>query len=79
LTGKRVNNLLITFAVGTPQRPENKHWRGFRRVDLATMNSQQAVAKRLLLEGASSIRRAFFLVSARRFAPSHRCRDMSLL
>jgi hypothetical protein len=68
-----VNNLLITFAVGTPQRPENKHWRGFWPVDLATMNSQQAVAKRLLLEGASLIRRAFFLIPTRRFAASHRC------
>jgi hypothetical protein len=41
-----VDKLWMKIPVGGLQRPEIQHWRGFRRVLLATMVAQQAVAKR---------------------------------
>jgi hypothetical protein len=55
-----VDNLLIDFPVGTLQRLGIQHWRGFRAVLLATMDSQQAVAKRSVGRRVTTLDAPFF-------------------
>jgi hypothetical protein len=67
-----VDNLLIDSLVGGPQREEIKHWRGLRRGPFGYNEIPTSSCHTFLLEGASIVRRAFFLRTARPFGPSHR-------
>jgi hypothetical protein len=55
-----VDKLLMTWPVGMPQRAEIQHWRGFQRGVLATMKSQQAVAKRSVGRRVTPLDAPFF-------------------
>jgi hypothetical protein len=67
-----VDNLLINIRVGAPQRREIKHWRAFPQGRFGYNEIPTSSCHTFLLEGASFVRRAFFLTPARPFGPSHR-------
>jgi hypothetical protein len=60
-----VHNLCIVLAVGEAQLPQNKYWCAFPAMLLATMKSQQAVAKRFCWKARQSFDVPFFWVSQR--------------
>jgi hypothetical protein len=68
----------MEFPVGGPQRREIKHWRGLRRGSFDYNEDPTSSCQYVLLEGASVIRRAFFLIAARPFRAFTSLRDVSL-
>jgi hypothetical protein len=73
-----VDNLLIKIRVGVSQRREIKHWRGFAQGPFGYNEVPTSSCHTFLLEGASFVRRAFFLATAQRCRAFTSLRDMSL-